>query len=391
MLDAPVQATIRTDCLRYNVRTLREHARPASLMAVLKADAYGHGVQRIAPLLQAEGIAAFAVARLQEAIALRRLGISGSILVLAPPTLEEVPAYAAHALHASVTSADVARMLIAASPSAPVSVHVNVDTGMHRLGLASDAVPAWWQRLHAAASVNAEGLYTHLATADAPAHPRNDVQLSRFASVLRAVQPAPAVVHVANTDALTHLPDRLPPDLQFVRAGLGLYGLTSVPPRNNASTGERRAVQELKPVLSLQARVMHTHTVPAGETVSYGAHWTAPHDVRVATLSIGYGDGYPRAASGAAQVRIHGMLRPIVGRICMDLCMVDLGSPTGSLAQRTTVGDTAVLFDERGPTLHDVAQWSGTIPYEVACQLAPRVPRRYCDRPETASVNNGTI
>ena len=388
MPNAAVHATIRTDSLRHNVRVLRTRARPAKLMAVLKADAYGHGVRTVAPLLQEAGVQAFAVARLHEAITLRELGIDGLILVLAPPTLDELPSYTTHHLHASVTSVPVARMLATAPLDKALPVHVNVDTGMHRLGLNEADVPTWWMRLHRASSVEAAGIYTHLATADTPDHPLNTTQLKRFAEVVRALRPAPTTVHVANTDALSHLPTRLPADAQYVRVGLGMYGLTSIPAPDAASNNVGNA---LRPVLSLRARVVHTHTVPKGETVSYGARWTAPRATQVATLSIGYGDGYPRAASGHAHVRLHDTLRPMVGCVCMDLCMVDLGLPRGSLAQRTTVGDTAVLFDERGPTLHDVAQWSGTIPYEVACQLAPRVPRRYCDRPETAPVNNGTI
>ncbi|PEN06259.1 alanine racemase [Longimonas halophila] len=387
MPNAAVHATIRTDRLRHNVHVLRTRARPSALMAVLKADAYGHGVRTVAPLLQEAGVQAFAVARLHEAITLRQLGIEGLILVLAPPTSDELSAYTAHRLHASVTSVPVARMLATATLDAPLPAHLNVDTGMHRLGLNYTDVSTWWTRLHQASSVEATGIYTHLATADTPDHPLNATQLERFADVLRTLHPAPAAVHVANTDALSHLSTRLPPDAHYVRAGLGLYGLTSIP----APTGIADSGHALRPVLSLSARVIHTHTVPEGETVSYGAQWTAPRATQVATLSIGYGDGYPRAASGHAHVRLHGTLRPMVGRVCMDLCMVDLGSPTSALAQRTSVGDRAVLFDAAGPTLHDVARWSDTIPYEIACQLAPRVPRHYCDAPATSVADNGTI
>ncbi len=388
MPNAAVHATIRTDCIRHNVRVLHERARPAGLMAVLKADAYGHGVRTVAPLLQEAGVQAFAVARLHEAITLRELGIDGLILVLAPPTPDELPAYTAYHLHASVTSVPVARMLATAPLDRTLPVHVNVDTGMHRLGLNDADVPTWWTRLHRASSVEAAGVYTHLATADTPDHPLNTTQLKRFAEVVRTLRPAPATVHVANTDALAHLPTRLPADAQYVRVGLGMYGLTSRSAPDAATNDIRNA---LRPVLSLRARVIHTHTVPQGETVSYGARWTAPRATQVATLSIGYGDGYPRAASGHAHVRLHDTLRPMVGRVCMDLCMVDLGSPTSTLAQNTSVGDHAVLFDAAGPTLHDVARWSDTIPYEIACQLAPRVPRHYCDAPATSMADNGTI
>ncbi|MFO8231379.1 MAG: alanine racemase [Longimonas sp.] len=385
MYNAPVRATIRTDRIRHNVQVIRKQAHPAALMAVLKADAYGHGVRRIAPLLSDAGVRAFAVARVHEALALRDLGIEGFILVLAPPTRDQLPAYVAHNLHASVTSPDVARLLLHSDLSASLSVHVNVDTGMHRLGVAWGAVPTWWTRLHKAPMLSVTGVYTHLATADAPAHPLNARQLQRFANTVAALRPSPRAVHVANTDALTHLPDRLPTDAQYVRAGLGLYGLTSTPP-----DARYQRPTDLQMALSLEAQVVHLHTVPEGETVSYGARWTAPSDTRVATIGIGYGDGYPRAASGSAYVRVHGTLRPMVGSVCMDLCMVDLGSPNSTLAKRTAVGDAAILFDDTAPTLHDLARWSQTIPYELCCQLAPRVPRRYQD-PTPATAENGTI
>ena len=412
MPDALVQATIRTDCLRRNVQSLQDRAHPASLMAVLKADAYGHGVRTIAPLLQDAGVRAFAVARVHEAVVLRQLGIRGVILVLAPPTATELSVYQQHRLHASVTSPAVVDMVCRADLDTPLSVHVNVDTGMHRLGLDWRRVPTQWRRLHDASSVETVGMYTHLATADTPDHPLNDRQLRHFTKAVQDAYPTPTVVHVANTDALTQLPNRLPEGTQYVRTGLGLYGLTSVPPRSmqngdggsDSPRGERLGVKDqatapnytsrcvpLRPVLSLRAQVIHTHTVPEGETVSYGACWTAPRDTSVATLGIGYGDGYPRSASGNGRVRLHGEQRPLVGRVCMDLCMVDLGSPNSPLAQRTTVGDTAVLFDQKGPTVYDVARWSATIPYEICCQLAPRVSRRYRPRVSTAALEDGTI
>ncbi len=396
MHDAPVHATIRTDRIRHNVQVLRDRAHPAALMAVLKADAYGHGVRTVAPLLHEAGVRAFAVARVHEALALREVGIEDLILVLAPPTAAQLSTYVAHGLHASVTSPAVARMLCGADLRAPLSVHVNVDTGMHRLGVDWKDTPAWWSRLHNASMLSVTGVYTHLATADTPDHPLNDWQLRRFTDTVDALKPAPRVVHVANTDALAQLPDRLPPDAQYARTGLGLYGLTSTPAPSSSepsseSSSLRRSAIDVQPVLSLKTQVVHLHTVPEGETVSYGAHWTAPHDTQVATIGIGYGDGYPRAASGSAQVRIHGALRPMIGSVCMDLCMVDLGSPDSALAQRTCVGDAVVLFDDTAPTLHDVACWSQTIPYEICCQLAPRVPRRYQTSDSPLVEENGTI
>ena len=391
MHDAPVYATVRTDHIRHNVSVLRAKAQPAKLMAVLKADAYGHGLHNVASLLQDLDVQAFAVARVHEAVALREAGVHGLILVLAPPTAAQLHTYVRYGLHVSVTSPAVAQLICTAS-EAPVRAHMKVDTGMHRLGISWTEAPSWWSRLHDASHVDAEGIYTHLATANDPDHPLNSTQLDRFASVVGELDPAPSVVHVANTDALFQLTDTLPHAARYARTGLGLYGLTSTPTPDtrNISHKYSKSPDALAPALSLETRVVHMHTVPKGETVSYGACWTAPADTCVATIGVGYGDGYPRAASGQAHVRIGGQKRPVVGTVCMDLSMVDLGSPGGTLAKSTQVGDPVVLFDAHGPTLHDVARWSGTIPYEVACQLATRVPRHYRAAP-SLTANNGTI
>ncbi len=382
-----MQASIRLDHIRHNVDVLGSQSQPARLMAVLKADAYGHGLPTVASTLANAGVSAFAVARVHEAVALRNAGLRGLILVLAPPTVDELPLFVRHALHASVTSPQVAELLINASLSAPLPIHLKVDTGMHRLGVDATQAASWWTRLHNAPSVRPDGVYTHLATANTPDHPLNETQLQRFQQVLKALSPSPHTVHVANTDALVNLQETLPKNTQYVRCGLGLYGLTSTPSSPSISP-----VQDaLRPALALSARVLHVHTVPQGETVSYGAQWTASRDTCIATIGIGYGDGYPRAATGKAEVRVHGTRRPLVGTVCMDLCMVDLGAPTSPLAQRTNPGDHVVIFDEQGPTLHEVAAWSGTIPYEICCQLAPRVPRTYLDRDTVCTGPHGTI
>ena len=382
-----MQASIRIDHIRHNIGVLRSHAHPARLMAVLKADAYGHGLPTVASTLANAGVSAFAVARVHEAVALRNAGLRGLILVLAPPTVDELPLFVRHALHASVTSPQVAELLINASLSAPLPIHLKVDTGMHRLGVDATQAASWWARLHNAPSVHPDGVYTHLATADTPDHPLNETQLQRFQHVLQTLSPTPKTAHVANTDALINLHKALPTNTQYVRSGLGLYGLTSTPPSLSIPPVQKK----LRPALALSARILHVHTVPQGETVSYGAQWTASRDTCIATIGIGYGDGYPRAATGKAEVRVHGTRRPLVGTVCMDLCMIDLGAPTSPLAQRTNPGDHVVIFDEQGPTLHEVAAWSGTIPYEICCQLAPRVPRTYVGHHTVYAGPHGTI
>jgi alanine racemase len=155
----------------------------------------------------------------------------------------------------------------------------------------------------------------------------------------------------------------------YVRSGIALYGL--------APTEALAPDLDLLPAMSMKARVTHLRTIDAGTSVSYGARWTAERPTRLATLGAGYGDGYPRLGSGTARVRIGGEMRPVVGTICMDMCMVDLGPPSGPLARRIEVGDAATLFGPGGPTAYDVARWAKTIPYEICCGLSRRVPRSY--------------
>lgn len=374
----PVAAHVDLSALRHNVRVLQERAAPSKLMAVVKADAYGHGAGRIAPVLRDEGVRAFAVARPAEGIRLREAGLKGTILVLGAPLPTQLGACAAHDLDVTVSSVDVARELAARpSDAAPLRVHVKVDTGMSRLGLQMDEVAAVVDRLRDAHGVDLAGLWTHFATADEPEHPMTGEQADRFAALLDRLGPGAPPVHTDNTGALLTIdglgdyPGRQPGTL--VRTGIALYGLA---PTRSLSEGNGLDAS-LRPILTLTTRVTHVKTIDAGTTVSYGARWTASRPTRLATLGAGYGDGYPRLASGRAHVSVRGVQRPVVGTICMDMCMVDLGPPDSRLARRVEPGDPVTLFGPDAPTVYDVAEWAETIPYEICCRLSPRVPRRY--------------
>jgi len=254
---------------------------------------------------------------------------------------------------------------------------------MGRLGLSPDDVPAVVHRLADAPGVVLAGLWTHFSTADAPGSPFAQTQLDRFRAVVEALDVSVEHVHAANTGALLTIGEPahdFSPSL--VRSGIALYGL--------AATPELSARLDLRPAMQLAARVTQLKTVPAGTPISYGAHWQASRRTRIATLGVGYGDGYPRRCSGRASVRIGGALRPIVGTICMDMCMVDLGPPNQPPATRVEPGDEAILFGPAGPTVYDVARWSDTIPYEICCGVSPRVPRRYLRRADDASLPSGS-
>lgn len=369
-----VTATVDLGALRHNATVLQRRAAPASLMAVVKADAYGHGAVPVARALMAEGVQHFAVARPQEGIALRTAGIEASVLVLGAPLPGTLPLYARHDLAVTVASPDDVERVVTHAASHPLRVHVKIDTGMGRIGLQPDAAPAALRRLSSAQGVTLAGLWTHFATADTPNDAYARTQRDRFAAVLRCLDRLEVPVHAANTGALLTL-DRptgpTPPAL--VRSGIALYGWAA-----SATLAEQ---VDLRPVLRWTTRVTHVKTVARGTPISYGARWTAPERTRIATLGVGYGDGYPRLASGRATVRIHGRGYPVVGTICMDMCMINLGPPDHPAASSVQVGDAAVLLGPDGPTAYDVARWAETIPYEILCGLSPRVPRRYRTTP----------
>ena len=375
----PVTATVDLGALRHNVQMLREHASPAELMAVVKADAYGHGAVPVARTLAAEGVQHFAVARPNEGVRLREAGLSGRILVLGAPFPDHLSVYSKYDLDATVSSPDTADALRQyAASTRPVRVHVNVDTGMGRIGLHRSDALSVIRRLRAADHVTLAGVWTHFATADDPESTFATTQLNRFEKLLDQLDGSTEYIHAANTGALFTVGARSHNFASpLVRVGLSLYGLAARP--------ELAARMNLRPVLRLHARVTHLKTVSPGTPISYGAQWRAPTRTRIATLGVGYGDGYPRLGSGRAVVRIGGESRPVVGTICMDMCMVNLGPPDRPPATDVSVGDTATLIGPEGPTTYDVAEWAETIPYEICCGLSARVPRKYRGAPEAGA------
>ena len=363
----PLRAETDLGAVRHNVRWLREKAGGDGVMAVVKADAYGHGAVPVTRALQAEGVRWFAVARLGEAVALREAGVRDRVLVFAAPLDGELAAYERHGLDATVSSPEVAE---AVAGRGGLRVHVKVDTGMHRLGLAPETAAATVRRLQAAPGVAVEALWTHLATADGDDAGFALEQVRRFDGVLADLgADAPPLVHVRNGPAVVRLPPLTSGRPALARLGGVLYGLASDPAMLPFMDG-------LRPALRLVARVVHLQTVEAGESVSYGRTWTAERPARVATVAAGYADGVPRALSNRGRVGIDGRTYPIVGRVCMDMLLVNLGDPRnpGGAVRR---GDEAVVFGRGGPSAEEAAAAAGTISYELACGVAPRVPRAF--------------
>ena len=340
----------------------------ASLMPVIKANAYGHGDLEIARLCAGAGADAFAVATAAEGVRLRRGGVRGTILVLGYSGPELAPLLARYRLTQTVVSTEHARALDACGRR--LAVHLKVDTGLHRLGIPWDDAQSLTAP-YGCSHLRVTGVFTHLADAerlDEASQARTREQLRRFQAAvdgLRSAGYAPGAVHFQGSYGLLNYPG-LPCDC--ARPGIALYGVLSAP--GDATT----AALPLRPVLSLRARVSQLHTLAAGEAAGYDGAYTARRPTVLATLSIGYADGWPRTLSnGAGRVLLHGRTAPIVGLICMDQLLVDVTDMDG-----VAPGDTATLIGRDGDavlTAGEAAQAAGTITNELLSRLGPRLER----------------
>ncbi len=365
-------ARVRSAAIESNVRRLAEVAEGAALCAVVKADGYGHGAVAAARAALAGGASWLAVATISEALELAEIG-DGDVPVL---VLSEIaPVFAAEAaarcptqVRFTVASVPGIRALAAVRPER--LIHLKVDTGMHRMGAAPEELPAVAEAIREVRpNVRLEGLWTHLAVADAPNDPFTAEQLSRFDRALLEMARrglSPGLVHAANSAGLlAHRDARR----DLVRAGIAIYG---VPP-SRALEG----LVELKPALELLSRITAVRTVTRGESVSYGRHWWADEPARVATVAVGYADGVRRDSGQAGvAVLVRGQRCPIVGTVTMDQLMVALDP---AIADEADVGDEVVLIGRQGVeeiTATEVAERLGTIAYEVLTSISSRVPRR---------------
>ena len=375
----PIWAEIDLKAIAHNVQELRRITRaPARMIAVVKADAYGHGAVEVARTVLKAGAEMLAVARLDEGITLRRAGIQAPILVFGhtfPAAAEDL---IAHDLIPSVGGLETARQLevVAQHRGKVIPIHLKFDSGMGRLGLLPDA-----QRENASLSAVAEaaaisrlpglrleGIYTHFAAADEKdktyAHRQFQV-FQDFLQALKAAGIACGLRHAANSAALIDLPQT---HLDAVRPGIALYGL--YPSREVDYTRV-----DLKPALTLKSRLLQVKTVPAGTKVSYGMTWEAPQPTVIGTVAAGYADGISRRLSNRGVMLVGGRRVPMVGRVCMDLIMLDLGPQASAQA-----GDEVVLIGRQGKaeiSADEVADLLGTINYEVLFTNTTRVPRRY--------------
>ncbi len=364
----PTRIVVDLDALAGNLRTIRSHV-GVPVMAILKANAYGHGLVRVAQHLQAQGAEQFGVAFLEEGIALRRAGIRIPILVLGGILGRQITQLIEHDLEITVSSLDKLRKVEATAEAMgrKAIIHLKIDTGMERIGVHSETCAPFIEAAVAVRWCVVKGVYSHLACADDPASRMTALQIERFRDACthfsRLGAPMP-IRHLANSGGILHFPESW---LDMVRPGIVLYGVQPDP-----SSQRTLAVA---PALQLLSQVVYFKVVRAGRPVSYGATWTPGVDTRVVTIPLGYGDGYPRALSNRGQVLIRGQRLPIIGRVCMDQCMVDLG-PHGTAYN----GDDVVLIgqqDGQGIAVEDLAGWADTIGYEILTRLNERIPREY--------------
>lgn len=365
----PTYAEVNLAAIRANCRAVKSRLAPGvRLMAVVKADAYGHGAVPAAQALQEAGADAFGVALVEEGVALRVAGLARPILVMGIAPAEEVLAALEYDLALTADCPDTARQFQrqAEAHGRRLRVHLKIDTGMGRLGVRAEDAPAAAAALARLDRLVLEGAYTHFACADGDAEDSCRRQLWRLRGALegmRAAGAAPLMVHAANSSALVRFPET---HFDMVRSGLALYGIRSCPDA---------ARVDLCPALSLKTRVVHLKRVLHGEGVSYGHRWTARRDSLVGVLPIGYADGYPRLLTNRGQARVEGRLCPVVGAVCMDSTMVDL---TDVPAARAGLEAALIEADHDSPiSAEAVAAACSTIPYEILTGIAARVPRVY--------------
>lgn len=358
------------DAIAHNVQAIKAHTgQGVKLMAVVKANAYGHGAAEVARTALQHGADWLAVARADEGVRLRQAGIAAPILVMnytLPDAIEEA---LWHDLTLTLTELETAQAISALAQrlGRRAAVHIKVDTGMGRFGLLPDEVLPFVEKVTALPGLYLEGLFTHFAVADLADKDYTWQQFRHFQRVrasLAAAGHAIPLCHAANSAATLDLPEM---HLDAVRVGIAMYGLRP--------SSEIEPAVPLRPALSFKSHVARVRTLPAGSSISYGRTYITPRPMPVALVPVGYGDGYHRLLSNRGAVLINGRRAPIVGRVCMDQLIVDV-SQVGPVALNSEVVLIGSQGDER-ISAEEVAAWAETINYEVTTSLLSRVPRLY--------------
>jgi alanine racemase len=363
----PTYLEVNLPTLKNNLINIQEHVKPAKVMAVLKANAYGHGVDGVAPFL-----APFAdyigVAIVEEAIHLRELGISKPILVMGGSLPYQIPLFINHDLTLAVSSLELLdnAEIAASSAKKKLKVHLKIDTGMERIGVHDYESQPFLEKSLSCSHLEVEGIFSHFANSELPDLVHAKLQLERFSNVLffyeRHSVPPPSIRHMANSAAILQFPES---HLDMVRPGVMLYGI--YPGK------EVRRTIEVKPALTWHSKVAYSKITLPGRPVSYGSLWQPNAPMRIVTIPCGYADGYFRVMTNRSKAIVNGKKYQQVGRICMDQFMVNLED------DEARIGDEVILLGEAGSgesiSAEDLAEWAGTNEYEVMTNISARVPR----------------
>jgi alanine racemase len=364
----PTYVTVDLEALTYNYNAIKEHVGETIVMPIIKANAYGHGLVEVGKHIEKLNVPYIGVALLEEGLLLRELGIKTPILVLGGILGTQIPRFISNQLALTASSVEKLQLIDQAAEAAGeiAKVHLKIDTGMERIGVHYYSAETLLEESLRCRHIEIEGIFSHFANADAHDLTSAKSQLERFNQVLdfytQRSLPMP-LRHIANSGAILQLPEA---NFDLVRPGILLFG---VYPSN-----EVRKTVEVKPALSLSSRVVYFKVVQPNHPVSYGSTWQSDHQVRIVTVPVGYGDGYFRSMSGKAKVIIRDKQYPVVGRICMDQIMVNIEWDSAyNYDEVILIGES----EHHKITCEDLAEWAGTIPYEILTNINTRVPRIY--------------
>ena len=359
-------AEINLNNLAFNIHEIERKVSPSGVIPVVKANAYGHGAVPVARHLVKQGFKAFAVAQFQEAMELRDSGITQPILIFGRLLPDQIPTAIKSGFRISIFGKEDLEWIETSGQNQTAVVHVNVETGMGRVGVLLDQEPDIFDHLLRSHRCLWEGLYTHFSTADEADKSYANLQLSRFQDILsqiKRMKKTPSIIHMANSGAVLDIPASY---YDAVRPGIFMYGHYPSP--------EVTQSINIRQVMTFKTYVSHIRALPAGFPISYGRRWATPAATKIAVLPLGYADGLNRKLTNQGEVLIQGRRYPIVGTVTMDQTMVDVGDdPIETMDEVILWGES-----EQGTIeVSEVAEKIGTIPYEVTCGVSPRVPRVY--------------
>ncbi|WP_342514267.1 alanine racemase [Sporosarcina sp. FSL K6-1522] len=363
----PTQAIVNLDAIRGNIARLQQYlATGTSVIAVVKADGYGHGEVEVARAAFEAGVEMVSVATPDEAVQLRKAGITGDILVMGPSPTAFAKTAAELDITIAVSNAEWLQVVLA--DGIPIEkqlkIHVKIDSGMGRIGLRdSDALDSLISVIHRSKTVILDGIFTHFACADEESPGKTKEQFEKFMALVQQLPEKPRLVHASNSAATLLYPEYA---LDAVRFGISLYGIAP-----SEYVGGQLPIQ-LEKAMSIESELAHVKRLPASEQISYGGTYETTEDEWIGTIPVGYADGLRRGLRGQ-EVLIGGQRMPLVGTICMDQCMV-------KLPREMPVGEKVVLIGRQGDEEIPMEEWAeklGTIPYEIAVAIAKRVPRIY--------------